>query len=92
MREGKSAMPEVKSKIHHRTGKATLDRCSMCKHLKLDPNWERLGLESDWRNICSNEKSLSFEMHVNFQESCGKFEKNENWKRWSYKTKIDGEE
>jgi len=42
-------------------------------------------LEPDWRNICSNEKSLSFEMHVNFQESCGKFEKNLEWKRWSYK-------
>jgi len=84
MRELKSIMPELKNKNHHRTGKAILDRCSMCKHLKLDPNWERTGLEPDWRNICANEKSLSFEMHVNFQESCGKFEKNLEWKRWSY--------
>lgn len=92
MRKGESFMPEVKKRNQHRIGKSekvNQMRCAMCKHLKLDPHWERFGLEPDWRNTCNNEKSLSYEMHVNFQESCSKFEKNETWQRWSYKTKNE---
>lgn len=86
MRKGEIAMSAVK-RNQHRVG--SIVRCAQCKHLKLDPHWERIGLEPDWRNTCNNEKSLSYEMHVNFQESCGKFEKNETWQKWSYKTKNE---